>query len=171
MQLLIELKRLWRYQTHLLVIVISGCLSPHALGDAGLVRAHTANDELTMTIFTSPTPVRVGLLDVSALLQWAADDKLYWGDIEAILTPPSGEPMTVSLTRDTATTNFMQAAKFTVDQPGSWNVAIIAGNDDQELQTAFDVLVAPALPRLLYLWPWFLPVPLVLALWAIAHRP
>lgn len=168
---LIDPNRRWRRPTHLLAIALGACLSPLALGDAGLIRAHIANDDLTMTIFTSPTPVRVGLLDVSALLQSTTHDTIQWGKIDAILTPPGGDAMTVSLTRDTATTAFMQAAKFTVDQPGPWNVAIIARSDDHELRTAFDVLVAPALPRLLDLWPWFLPVPVVLALWAIARRP
>jgi hypothetical protein len=158
-------------QFHLFAIAVGVCLSASALGDAGLVRAHTSDDHLTMTVFTSPTPIRVGLLDVSVLLQSTNDDSIRWGTINALLAPPDGNAMTVSLTRDAASTTFMQAAKFIVDQPGLWHITITARSDHDVLLAAFDVHVAPALPRLLDLWPWFLPVPIILTLWAIARRP
>lgn len=156
--------------SRLLALTLVALLAQPALGDAGLVRAHVTDDHLSMTVFTSPTPVRVGPIDLSVLLQSPTDDALRWGDIDAMLTPPDGNAMTIPLTRDTATTAFMQAAKFTVAQEGLWHIDIVARSDGHRLRTAFDIQVAAALPRLLDLWPWFLPIPIVLTLWSLTRR-
>ena len=141
-----------------------------AHGDAGLVRAHHDDGPVHLTVFTEPTPLRLGPLDLSVLLLNAAGDHLLDGKVTALLTPPDGRSMRVQLSGGQATTRFMQAIKMTLDQPGDWHVDIDAHTVDGEVHAAFDMHVAAALPRLVQLWPWFLPVPVGLCLWWIVSR-
>jgi hypothetical protein len=142
----------------------------HAHGDAGLVRAHLDDGTVHMTVFTEPTPLRLGPFDLSVLLLNAAGDHLLDGDINATLTPPDGRSMRVRLSPEQATTRFMQAIKMTLDQQGTWHVDIDAVTVEGTVHVDFDMQVANALPRLIQLWPWFLPVPIALVLWWIAAR-
>lgn len=144
-------------------------LTGTAHGDAGLMRAHLEQDAVSCTVFTAPTPPRVGPLDLSVLLL-DGDELLVDATIDATLTPPSGTPLHVRLSTEAATTAFMQAAKFNVDQPGTWQVCVVVTTDTDTIDTSFELPVAAALPELTAMWPWLLPVPVVLGLVRLAHR-
>ncbi|MCH2135663.1 MAG: hypothetical protein MK101_03660 [Phycisphaerales bacterium] len=154
--------------TRLLGLFLVLTLTAVANGDAGLVRGQTASDGLQMTVFTEPTPPRVGPVDVSVLLQ-VNGEVVTEGHVQATLTGPDGDALQIQLTRDDATTSFMQAAKIELPQSGKWRVRVTAEASQSNAHVEFTMDVADALPPLAAIWPWFLPVPLVLGLVALAR--
>lgn len=133
--------------------------------DTGMLRAHVEETALHLTVFTEPTPVRVGLLDLSALVLDPSGDALPEAVVLATLTPPDGPAMHVTLHNAQATTAFMRAATCTLGQSGIWQVEVVASNGTDQVRASFDVEVAPPLPPLLALWPWLIPAPIALGLW------
>ena len=138
--------------------------------DTGMLRAHVEETALHLTVFTEPTPVRVGLLDLSALVLDPSGDALPDAVVLATLTPPDGPAMHVTLDNAQATTAFMRAANCTLEQSGTWQVELVATNGTEQVRAAFPLQVAPPLPPLLALWPWLIPAPIALGLWMSARK-
>lgn len=138
--------------------------------DTGMLRAHVEERALHLTVFTEPTPVRVGLLDLSALILDPSGDALPNAVVLATLTPPDGPALHVTLDNAQATTAFMRAANCTLEQSGTWQVELVATNGTEQVRAAFPLQVAPPLPPLLALWPWLIPAPIALGLWMSARK-
>ena len=139
-----------------------------ARADGGTIRLHETRGDLQVAIFTSPAPLRAGEADLSVLVQDKANSMTGRDAKITIVARPRdlpGRSPPILASREAATNKLLQAAKFQLSQPGWWSVEVEVQPPGQSAQRfAFDVEVAPALPRWMTFWPWFTWPAVVIAL-------
>jgi hypothetical protein len=142
-----------------LFITLSAChlvtLSPNAFADAGTLRLSERHQEYQVTIFTSPTPVRAGAVDVSVLIQDAAGAPV---DADVLVRAwPRGRPdeaLRYPATTAAATNKLFHAAVFELPEPGEWDMAVQMDGLPERLQVQFRMDVAGPPPAWHALAPW-----------------
>lgn len=155
----------------LLVCALAPCANARpALADGGAIRLLETRGELQITVFTSPTPVRTGGVDVSVLLcepaSAASTVDIFAHPIESPL-----RAIRAKATNEAATNKLLRAAKFQLPQPGRWRIeAIVSRGDLVDERFAFEVDVAAAAPRWLTFWPWFMWPAVAIALLFVHQR-
>ena len=145
------------------------CVSSVARGDGGAVVFSGESGPLRVTMFVEPVPPRVGLIDLSLLVQ----DRTSLEAIEAytaFVTLTRADSATVeeheaSMSRNEATNRLFQAATVEIPTTGSWQVKLHVDWDRSEYLFQFpleiqapparfwDVLIwilLPAIPLLLF---------------------
>jgi len=156
----------------LLTLWLAGALCvPDACADGGTIRLSESRDDLQITVFTSPTPVREGEVDVSVLVQ-GKNSFPSEQEIEVVAQSRDGSisPIRSRATRTAATNKLLQSATITLGQPGWWRIEVFVrppGLPEQRL--AFDLEAASALPRWLNFWPWFTWPAVAIALFCLHH--
>lgn len=104
------------------------------LGNGGTVRVSNAPvGPYIVTIYTSPTPLRTGEIDVSVLAQDSAGTVLSPGvvvDARPVTLDPDLDadvatgPVRQRATRTQATNKLFQASKFDIEAPGEWEFTV-----------------------------------------------
>ncbi|MDI3341347.1 MAG: hypothetical protein QJR03_12530 [Sphaerobacter sp.] len=97
-----------------------------------------------LTVTTSPTPLRVGLVDVSALVQRPGSDA-YVLDARVLVTAEprnGGEPIIHEATHDQATEPNYYAAEFEIPSAGTWRFTVRVEGPDGQGEAAFEAEVA-----------------------------
>lgn len=119
-----------------LLLLLPLCLIPATplMGNGGTVRVSNAPvGPHIVTIYTSPTPLRTGEVDVSILTQDSAGTVLTPAvvvDARPISLEPDPEddlemgPVRRRATRAQATNKLFQAAKFDIQAPGEWEFTV-----------------------------------------------
>ena len=123
-----------------------------AWGDGGALRFSGRRDGRLITVFTAPTPLRVGTVDISVLVQ-DADSSRPLPDVPIVVNAhavlcPQGR-IRAPATTEAATNKLLCAARLELSEPGRWHVEVIVQGSSQGPPIGFDVEVAEALP------PWF----------------
>ncbi|MDP7029856.1 MAG: hypothetical protein QF733_06520 [Phycisphaerales bacterium] len=138
-----------------------------ACGDSGLVRLSQPAPPWRVTVMTDPTPLRAGPIDVSVLLQEQEHGATVLdAEVTLELAGPDGLLITTRASRDQADNRLLYAAKFTLPASGAWDVttSIARGQIHSEVDWAFTAM-DPA-PPFASAWPWLLPAPLGIGLFA-----
>jgi len=145
-----------------------------ACGDGGAVRIRETHGTVQVTAFTSPTPLRVGLIDVSVLVQDASTGSaLTEAEIEIVVHPVDAPHRAQRCTANSerAVNKLLRAAEFELTAQGPTEFEVIVGSVGRpSVHVRFQADVAPALPRWVTYWPWFTWPALVVALFAIRRR-
>jgi hypothetical protein len=119
--------------------------------DGGTVRYSGQHADRLVTVFTDPTPMRTGLVDVSVLVQDTNSGQAL-ADVPIIISAEpidhSQQPITVVATAEAATNKLLRAARFDLASPGRWHLEVDVEGYGQKLPIEFDVEVAEGLP------PW-----------------
>ncbi len=128
-----------------------------AWADGGALRLRQKAGGYDIAVFTSPTPIRAGTVDVSVLVQDAATDEFV---PDAKVTVCLNVPGTDSIlryagTEDAATNRLFKAAVFKLPRAGSWDVQVAVGGPHGPAQVAFAINADDRLPRWREFWPWF----------------
>jgi len=158
----------------LVLAVACGCVvrvAP-ARADGGLVRASSEQAGLIVTLFTAPTPLRVGSADVSVLVQDARTrEALLDAAVDMRLEPAGGGDalQTARLDHATATNKLLQAATLALAQPGRFRLVATVRHGDASAVTSAEIEVAEPLPALLALWPLLALPPAVVGIF-IVHQ-
>jgi hypothetical protein len=143
-----------------------------ALGDGGAVRFSERRGDCVITVFTTPTPLRVGLVDVSVLVQ-DADSGNPRPDMPIMVHahPVSHVDGTISVpaTSKAATNKLMHAAELELGEPGWWHVDVVVQDLGPGPPIGFDVEVGEAPPPWLDLSLW-IGWPLVAIGWFVLHQ-
>lgn len=140
--------------------------------DGGLVRASSEQAGLLVTLFTSPTPLRVGGADVSVLVQDARTRAaLLDAVVDVRLEPARGGDalLTARLDHASATNKLLQAATLELAQPGRFRLAATARHGTASAVASAEIEVAEPLPALLALWPLLALPPAVVGIF-IVHQ-
>ena len=142
--------------------------------DGGQIRVMQQCGDYRVTVFTSPTPLRAGAVDVSVLVQDAATGEIVPdATVTVELEHPnqSISPIRSTATVAAATNKLLQSALVDIPTPGLWNVSIECTlmRDQAPIEVAFAMEAAPPLPRWLSVWPWFTWPIIAIVLFAI-HR-
>jgi hypothetical protein len=124
-----------------------------------------------VAVFTSPTPVRAGPVDLSVLVQDAATGECVpEARVTVRLTARgTGDVLEYPATTEAATNRLFHAAVFELPKPGWWEVEVAVEGPLGPATVRFEVEADEPPPRWLVLWPWFTWPAFVVALFGV-HR-
>lgn len=144
-----------------------------ALANGGIARiVRQSLGPWFVTVYSSPTPLRTGEVDISVLVQDSANAVL---DVPLIVTGTAldsvAEPVRRRATREEATNKLFKASKFDVAVPGRWRFTVEVGDRGSAGTVAFEADVARStiLDRPLLLTTMVL-LPLVVVGWLLRRR-
>ena len=146
-----------RFVCCMLTVIVQCLLPSPAVADGGAVRLSEQKGNYRITVFTTPTPLRAGSVDVSVLVQDAATGEPASGVKVTIQAQRCGFPSDEavhSATTDAATNKLYHAATFDCPEPGYYSLELHIDGDLGEAQVAFDLNVAEPPPKWLAMWPW-----------------
>jgi hypothetical protein len=152
----------------LLSSLILGPSSP-ARGDGGALRLRQRAGGYELSVFTSPTPLRAGPVDISVLVQDASTREcLPEEQVNVCLkTSGAGRTLKCAATTEAATNRLFHAAVFELPEPGRWDVEIAVSGRHGPVLLRFGVEADGRAPRWRELWPWFTWPALVVALFSL----
>jgi len=143
-----------------------------AAADGGALRLSEKKDGYQIAVFTTPTPLRAGLADISVLVQDVATGEPASGAEVSITAQNhdgrSGE-IRHSATTDAATNKLYYAATFNLPEPGWYSVGVSIVGAKGPTNASFDVEAAAPLPPALTVLPW-VAWPLLPILLFIIHQ-
>jgi hypothetical protein len=140
--------------------------------DAGAVRASERHGNRQVTVFTDPTPLRAGPIDVSVLVQDTVTGTPVLGDtIEIDVTPRDRSSATVRYraTSAAASNKLFQAATFDLRHSGWWEFTVDVRGPQDSARVHCEVEAGEPLPPWQSMWFWFCWPFVVIAVFA-AHE-
>jgi hypothetical protein len=153
----------------LLLTTLSAHAASFARADGGTVRLREQAGAYQVTVFTSPTPLRAGPVDVSVLVQDTATGEYVR---EARVTVrlrayETGHVLEYAATVEAATNKLFHAAVFQLPEAGRWDVEVAVEGPHGPALVQFGAAADEPGPRWLEMWPWFAWPALVVALFAV----
>lgn len=151
-----------------LAFIAALCLRGAAVrADGGALCLSERQGDYEIAVFTAPTPLRAGPVDVSVLIQNAdTHQPVREGRvmIEATRSDRPGLVIRRRATNEAATNKLLQAATLDLNQPGTWRVELKVDGPSGDAAFNCDVEVAEPLPEYLTMWRWLAwpVVPIVL---------
>jgi hypothetical protein len=140
----------------LLIAICIVCFCTEALGDGGKLQVSQRCGDLRISVFTAPPMPRVGLLDVSVLVQ-DAETQVIRDDITVRVrmehTDASAIPLQETATAVSATNRLFKATQFDVAESGIWRVTV-SMPEASIAPLRFDLEISPPLPPWMQLAPW-----------------
>lgn len=138
-----------------------------ARGDGGLLRLKQTAGPYDISVFTAPTPLRVGRIDVSILVLRQTDHApVLDAAVDVGLRGPGGErAATASVAA--ATNKLLYAALIDVPAPGRWSLSARVRRGENDVTVAGDVEVAPALGPAWTFWPYLALPAIVIGLFGL----
>jgi hypothetical protein len=141
------------------LLVSSFLLPPSSFlrADGGAVRLSERQADYRITVFTAPTPLRAGPVDISVLVQDARTGRPAPQARVTVRAAPRGRPreaISQPATSEAATNKLLRAAVFEMPEPGWWEVEVDVEGERGSARARFEVEAAEAAPRWLTLWPW-----------------
>jgi hypothetical protein len=142
-----------------LLLASSFILHPSSFlrADGGTVRLSQRAGGYQITVFTEPTPLRAGPVDVSVLVQDAVTKQAL---PEAQVTVWVGQPargraaVPYPATTEAATNKLLRAALFELPEPGWWELEVVVEGLLGPGRVRCTVEAAEPAPRWLAFWPW-----------------
>jgi hypothetical protein len=128
-----------------------------AAADGGAIRLSEQHGNYRITVFTAPTPLRAGAMDLSVLVQDAVTGELASEvqiTVKAARRGCPGAALQHSATKDAATNKLYYAAALDLPEPGWYALEVSIAGTMGEAQLRLDVEAADPLPSWLALSPW-----------------
>lgn len=144
--------------TLLFVFLLSPAI---ARADGGVVRSSEKRGPWTITVFTNPTPPRVGPVDVSVLVQETSTGRPVL-DVPVTVSRPGGPRITAG---EHGSNKLLHGATLDLPRAGTWNIAVVVG--DQVVGFAMEV--AEPLPAWWTMGPWIAWPAVVIGVFVV-HR-
>jgi len=141
------------------------CAASYLLADGGSVLLQKQAGPYLLTVFGSPSPLRVGQADLSVMVQRSAD-RTDVPDAKVVVhlsKLASGSIMTVSApaTHQRATNKLLYASSLTLPSAGYWKLNVDVRAANAEATAAGGIEVSDAQPPLVTYWPYLAMVPLI----------
>ncbi|HEV8060060.1 MAG TPA: hypothetical protein VGP68_09315 [Gemmataceae bacterium] len=141
-----------------------------ARADGGTVRLSEAVGSYRVSLFTSPVPFRAGLVDISVMVQDAANSRpIPEARITLKMWPlerPS-EAIIQKASATAATNKLLEAAVFELPEPGWWELHVTIEGPLGHAEAHCQVEAAEPWPPWLTLFPWIAWPVLPIALFGI----
>jgi hypothetical protein len=140
-----------------------------ARADGGAVRLCQRAGGYQIAVFTSPTPLRAGPVDVSVLVQDAATEECVPEAQVTVCLKATGDgpPLECPATTAAATNRLFHAAVFELPKAGRWDVEVAVEGPHGWALLRFGIEADGPAPRWLEFWPWFTWPALVVALFGL----
>ena len=149
--------------------------SPLLRADGGAVVLQKRSGPFMITLFSDPSPVRVGRVDLSVMCQ-KADDNSPVLDATVLLhlrRPGNGSEIvefTLPAKHDKASNKLLYAAAVDLPSPGTWRVIVDIRQKETEASLMGSLTVLEKQAAIVTYWPFFVIVPLAALLFAINRR-
>jgi hypothetical protein len=139
-----------------------------ASADGGLLRLSAKSGSYQISVFTLPTPLRAGAVDISMLVQDASTGNPLTDVQVTVRLTQSGKPtLAYPATSATATNKLFHSAQFTLPEPGRWTLEVRVQGSRGPAVVRSELEAAEPLPKWHALWPWIGWPVLVIALFSI----
>ena len=128
-----------------------------AAADGGTLRLSEQKGNYRITVFTAPTVLRAGPVDISVLVQEVATGELaseVQVTIKAVRSGSSGVAFHHPATTEAATNKLYYAAIFDLPEPGWYSVEVFIDGVLGKAQVRFEVEAAEPLPSWFAMLPW-----------------
>jgi hypothetical protein len=148
-------------------------LATPLLANGGTVRVSRERiGPYLVSVFTSPTPLRTGEVDVSVLVQDSEAERVLDVPVMVEAVPVDAEAGGIRLeaTRQQATNKLFKAAKFDVQGEGLWELRVHVGGAEGGSVSFQAMLTDPTLLDRPYLLAALVLIPLVLLGWLLLGR-
>lgn len=137
-------------------------LASTASADGGFVRASQPLGPYTVTVFSAPTPLRVGAADISVLVQ-RPDGGVVLDVHVGVVLRGGGQVLEATATRAQATNKLLQAAQLEIPAAGTWTAEVRVG----EAVLSLPLEVAPAPPPWQAYWAYLVAPFIALTVFAL----
>jgi hypothetical protein len=140
-------------------------------GDGGLVRLSEKVEHWRVTVFTAPTPLQVGPIEISVLVQDERGQPVEDLDVTVTISNVSstGLGRTIPATQAAATNKIFYDAVGDVSSAGPWRFVVDVAGMSEPSRFTFEADVAPARPRWVDLWFW-IAWPVIPVMLFVAHQ-
>jgi hypothetical protein len=141
----------------LALVLLPIASAERARADGGTLQLAESVGPYRLAIFTAPTVLRAGPMDVSVLVQDGKSGALIPDAVvEMSLRAEDGvgTPLRILATHEAASNKLFQAALFDVPRAGRWHAEITVDGPEGRAQTEFDFEVGPAPPTWLEMSLW-----------------
>ncbi len=149
-----------------ILFIATAWFEAHA--DGGAVQFEKSAGPFVITVFTTPSPLRAGPVDISLMIQ-SRENQQPVLDCHALVQLHKEGAMSIrsEATHEAAQNKLLYAAQVKVPEPGPWELeaAIKHGND--LINVAGEITVASSNPVLLIYWRSLALPPLFISLFAV----
>jgi hypothetical protein len=144
-------------------------VSVAARADGGRLQLNQVAGPFEIALFTSPTPLHVGPVEVNVLVQAAADHTpLLDAQVTVAMRPVNAaDQRTATAVLGGATNKLLYTAVVEVPAPGRWNLTADVRAGEQSASVFCEVDVAPPLSPLAAFWVYLALPAVVIALFAL----
>jgi hypothetical protein len=125
--------------------------------DGGTIRLSEQAGGYRITIFTDPTPLRAGTVDVSVFVQDAETGEPAAGVRIMVQAAPRGRPNEAichAATTELATNKLYQSAIFELPETGWWDIEATVDGEQGQVHVRFDAEAADRPPSWQAMAPW-----------------
>jgi hypothetical protein len=143
-----------------------------AFADGGAVQLRKEVGDLVITVFTSPTPLSVGPVDLSLLLQNRNGlDPVLDASVSVVLVhADSNIEFHARPSREQARNKLLYAAPVIFSRPGKWRMSVTVRRNEKEVVAAGTLDVAPSPGRELSLAGFLAFPPVMILLFVVRER-
>ena len=143
-----------------------------AFADGGAVQLRKEVGDLVITVFTSPTPLSVGPVDLSLLLQNRNGlDPVLDASVSLVLVhADSNIEFHARPSREQARNKLLYAAPVIFSRPGKWRMSLTARRNEKEVVAMGTLDVAPSPGRELSLAGFLAFPPVMILLFVVRER-
>lgn len=141
-----------------------------AHADGGTVQFEKAAGPFVITVFTTPSPLRAGPVDISLMIQSRESQQPVLDCQPSVQLRKEGATSILSeATHEAAQNKLLYAAQVNVPEPGPWELEVAIQPGDDSINVAGEITVAPANPVLLVYWRSLALPPLFISLFALSQ--
>ncbi len=142
---------------------------PAARADGGVVRIRQAAGPFEVTVFTSPTPLRAGPVDISVMVgNRARDQPVLDAEVSILVVSLDGaSSISADAIRENATNKLLYAALLELPHSGRWRLGVGVRHDGNTAEVTTDLSAAPPRPPLLFFWPYLVLPAVAIAMFGL----
>ncbi len=141
------------------------------LADGGTLILQKQAGPLTISIFSSPEPLRTGPADLSVMVQKSVDkSSILDADVKLHFTHASPDGIMevfAPATHANATNKLLYASRVNIPTQGIWKLTATVVSKLGTAEVAGEISVMPPQSTMLRYWPYFALVPLIILLFAV----
>jgi hypothetical protein len=152
----------------MLLLAIIGFARLEAQADGGAVQFGKSAGPFVITVFTTPTPLRAGPVDISLMIQ-SRENQQPVLDCQTLVQLHKEGAMSISAeaTHETAHNKLFYGAQVKIPEPGPWELDVAIKQGDVSIDVAGEIIIASAKPVFLVYWRSLALPPLIISLFAM----
>jgi hypothetical protein len=139
-----------------------------AHADGGAVQFEKSSGQFVITIFTAPSPLRAGPVDIGLLVRDRKDQQPVF-DCQVLIQLHKEGAMSIrsQATHEAAHNKLFYAAQVKIPESGLWELEVEIHHGDQSIVFNGEIAVASASPVLLVYWRSLALPPVLISLFAV----